>query len=107
VGLEDYYAHNAKSGKADSLDLHHRLAAALNTVEAAAVVVSYYPCELVDELYPETHWERHYRETVASSAGVTRNSKTRTRPQRTELLLVRKQQGTAPKVNLSGQMGLF
>ena len=107
VGLEDYYAHNAKAGKADSLDLHHRLAAALNTVEAAAVVVSYYPCELVDELYPETHWERHYRETVASSAGITRQSKTKTRPKRTELLLVRKQQGTAPKVNLSGQMGLF
>ena len=107
VGLEDYYAHNAKAGKADNLDLHYRLAATLNTVEAAAVVVSYYPCDLVDELYPEETWERHYRETVASSAGVTRQSKTRTRPKRTELLLVRKQQGTAPKVNLSGQMGLF
>lgn len=107
VGLEDYYAHNAKSGKADSLDLHHRLAAALNTVEAAAVVVSYYPCELVDELYPETHWERHYRDTVASSAGITRNSKTKTRPKRTELLLVRKSQGSAPAVNLNGQLGLF
>ena len=107
VGLEDYYAHNAKAGAVDSLDLHHRLAATLNTVEAAAVIVSYYPCELVDELYPEENWERHYRETVASSAGVTRLSKSKTRPKRQELLLVRKQKGTAPKVNLSGQMGLF
>lgn len=107
VGLEDYYAHNAKAGKDDSLDLHYRLASALNTVEASAVIVSYYPCELVDELYPEETWERHYRETVASSAGITRQSKTKTRPKRTELLLVRKRQGDAPKVNLSGQMGLF
>lgn len=107
VGLEDYYAHNAKAGAVDSLDLHHRLAAILNTVEAAAVIVSYYPCELVDELYPEENWEYHYRETVASSAGVTRLSKSKTRPKRQELLLVRKQKGTAPKVNLSGQMGLF
>lgn len=107
VGLEDYYAHNAKAGAVDNLDLHHRLAATLNTVEAAAVIVSYYPCELVNELYPEENWERHYRETVASSAGVTRLSKSKTRPKRQELLLVRKQKGTAPKVNLSGQMGLF
>jgi DNA adenine methylase len=107
VGLEDYYAHNAKSGKDDSLDLHYRLASALNTVEASAVIVSYYPCELVDELYPEETWERHYRETVASSAGITRQSKSKKRPKRTELLLVRKRQGDAPKVNLSGQMGLF
>jgi DNA adenine methylase len=107
VGLEDYYAHNAKAGAVDSLDLHHRLAAILNTVEAAAVIVSYYPCELVDKLYPEENWERHYRETVASSAGVTRLSKSKTRPKRQELLLVRKQKSTAPRVNLSGQMGLF
>ena len=61
----------------------------------------------LDELYPEAVWERHYRETVASSAGITRTSKTRTRPKRTELLLVRKRQGDAPKVALSGQMALF
>lgn len=107
VGLEDYYAHNAKAGAVDSLDLHHRLAVILNTVEAAAVIISYYPCELVNELYPEETWDRHYRETVASSAGVTRLSKSKTRPKRQELLLVRKQKGTAPKVNLTGQMGLF
>jgi site-specific DNA-adenine methylase len=106
VGLEDYYAHNAKAGKDDSLDLHYRLASALNTVEAAAVIVSYYPCELVDELYPEETWERHYKETVASSAGITRQSKSRKRPRRTELLLVRKQPGKV-KANLSGQISLF
>ena len=107
VDCENYYAHNAKAGKDSNLELHHRLAAAANTVEAAAVVVSYYPCELVDELYPEDRWEYHYKDTVASSAGITRNSKTKTRPKRTELLLVRKAQGTAPAVNLSGQISLF
>ena len=107
VGCEDYYAHNAKQSKTDSLDMHHRLAAIANTVESAGVIVSYYPNELLDELYPEKYWERHYKETVASSAGVTRQSKTRTRPKRTEMLLVRKQQGEAPKVALSGQMSLL
>ena len=107
VNCEDYYAHNAKAGKDSNLDMHHRLAEALNTVEAAAVVVSYYPNDLLDTLYPEADWERHYKDTVASSAGITRNSKTKTRPKRTELLLVRKQRGTAPKVSFSGQMGLF
>ena len=107
VDCEDYYAHNAKAGKAANLELHHRLAEALNTVEAAAVVVSYYPNDLLDTLYPEADWERHYKDTMASSACITRNSKTKTRLKRTELLLVRKQKGTAPKVSFSGQMGLF
>ena len=107
VDCENYYAHNAKAGKASNLELHHRLAATLNTVEASAVIVSYYPNELLDELYPEENWERHYKDTVASSAGITRNSKTRTRPKRTELLLVRKSKGDNPVVNLSGQMSLL
>lgn len=108
VGCEDYYAHNAKAGKAANLELHHRLAETLNTVEAAAVVVSYYPNDILDTLYPEADWERHYKETVASSAGITRNSKTRTRPKRTELLLVRKRRNTEKTiVSLSGQLGLF
>ena len=106
VGLENYYSHNAKSGKSDNLELHYRLAEVLNTVEAACVAVSYYPCDLVDELYPKAHWERHYKDTVASSAGITRNSKTRTRPKRQELLLIRKSTTTVT-VNLSGQLGLF
>lgn len=107
VDCENYYAHNAKAGKASNLELHHRLATTLNTVEASAVIVSYYPNELLDELYPEENWERHYKDTVASSAGITRNSKTRTRPKRTELLLVRKSKGGNPVVNLSGQMSLL
>lgn len=108
VDCEDYYAHNANAGKADSLEMHHRLAAALNTVEAAAVVVSYYPNDLLDTLYPEADWERHYKDTVASSAGITRNSKTRTRPKRTELLLVRKWRNPdRTVVALNGQMSMF
>lgn len=108
VDCEDYYAYNAKAGKAANLELHYRLAETLNTVEAAAVVVSYYPNDLLDTLYPEADWERHYKDTVASSAGITRNSKTRTLPKRTELLLVRRQRNPEKAVvALSGQLSLF
>lgn len=111
VGCEDYYAHNAKAGKTANLEMHQQLAECLNTVEAAAVVVSYYPNELLDTLYPEADWEYHYKDTVASSAGITRNSKTRTRPKRQELLLVRKRRvesaESQTKVNLTGQLSLF
>lgn len=106
INAEKYYAHNAKQSDADNLDLHHRVAAIANEIEAAAVVVSYYPNDLLDELYPEDRWERHYKETVASSAGIIRQSKTRKRPKRTELLLVRKQKGKV-NANLSGQLNLF
>ena len=99
-------AHNAKQSKDDTLEMHYRLAKTLNEVECAGAIVSYYPNELLDELYPEENWDRHYKETVASSAGITRNSKTKTRPKRTELLLIRKQQ-RAITVNMSGQMTLF
>lgn len=88
-------------------DQHARLAEVLHRVDAAAVVVSYYPHPEILRLYSEEHWEYHYKDTVASSAGITRNSKTKTRPKRTELLLVRKSQGSAPAVNLNGQLGLF
>lgn len=88
-------------------DQHARLAECLHTIDAACVIVSYYPHPEILKLYSEDTWERHYKDTVASSAGVTRNSKTKTRPKRTELLLVRKRQGSAPAVNLGGQMGLF
>lgn len=107
VDCEAYYAHNASQSKDANRELHFRLAEIANTVEAAGVLVSYYPNDLLEELYPEDRWERHYKETVASAAGVTRTSKTRTRPKRTELLLVRKRQGDAPKVALSGQISLF
>ena len=108
IGAEGYYSHNAKQGKDYNLELHHRLAECLNAVECAGAIVSYYPDSLLDELYPEEHWERHYKETVASSAGITRSSKTRTRPKRTELLLVRKQRNpSAVRVAMGGQMSLF
>ena len=108
IGAEGYYSHNAKQGKDYNLELHHRLAECLNSVECAGAIVSYYPDNLLDELYPEEHWERHYKETVASSAGITRSSKTRTRPKRTELLLVRKQRNpSAVRVAMGGQMSLF
>lgn len=106
IDCEKYYAHNAKQSKESNLDLHYRLAQAINSVECAGAIVSYYPNDLLDELYPVENWDRHYKETVASSAGITRNSKTKTRPKRTELLLVRKQQ-KAIAINLSGQLNLF
>ena len=108
VGCEDYYAHNAKAGNTANLEMHQQLAECLNTVEAAAVVVSYYPNELLDTLYPEADWEYHYKDVIASSAGITRNSKTRTKPKRQELLLVRKRRAESPvKINQIGQLSLF
>jgi len=106
VDCEKYYKHNADSGSAYNLEMHYRLAECLNAVECAGAIVSYYPNELLDELYPEEHWERHYKETVASSAGITRQSKSKKRPKRTELLLVRKNRNTV-RVAMSGQLGLF
>jgi len=88
-------------------EMRYRLAECLNAVECAGAIVSYYPNELLDELYPEEHWERHYKETVASSAGITRLSKSRKRPKRTELLLVRKNRNTTVRVAMGGQMNLF
>lgn len=72
------------------------------------VIMSYYPHPEIMSMYSGDDWEFHYKETVASSCGVTRQSKTRTRPKRTELLLVRKRQNTDKAiVNISGQMSLF
>jgi DNA adenine methylase len=106
IDCEKYYAHNAKQSREANLDLHYLLAQAINSVECAGAIVSYYPNDLLDELYPEENWDRHYKETVASSAAITHKSKTRTRPKRTELLLVRKQQ-KATSINMAGQMNLF
>jgi site-specific DNA-adenine methylase len=107
VDCEKYYKHNADSGSAYNLEMHYRLAECLNAVECAGAIVSYYPNELLDELYPEEHWERHYKETVASSAGITRLSKSKKRPKRTELLLVRKNRNNTVRVAMGGQLGLF
>lgn len=106
VNCENYYAYNAKQSKEDNLKLHYDLANIINSVECAGAIVSYYPNDLLDDLYPVENWDRHYKETVASSAGITRNSKTKTRPKRTELLLVRKQNRPIT-VNVSGQLSLF
>ena len=105
IDCEAYYSHNAKQGKDYNLELHYRLAEAINNVDCAGAIVSYYPDDLLDELYPEKHWDRHYKETVASSAGITRQSKSKKRPKRTELLLVRKNrnEGTV-RVAMSGQL---
>jgi site-specific DNA-adenine methylase len=107
VDCEKYYKHNADRGSAYNLEMHYRLAECLNAVECAGAIVSYYPNELLDELYPEEHWERHYKETVASSAGITRLSKSKKRPKRTELLLVRKNRNNTVRVAMGGQMNLF
>lgn len=84
---------------------HRRLAECANNIEAACVAISYYPDPLLDELYPVENWDRYYKETVASSAGITRNSKTRTRPKRTEMLLVRKTK-SKQMISFSGQLSL-
>lgn len=90
VDLEGYYSHNMEAGKDANLELHYRLASCVQEVEAACVAISYYPHLLIDELYPETLWERHYKETVAWSVGLGKNAKSKKRPKRTELLLVRR-----------------
>ncbi len=110
INCENYYAHNSNQTKDENLQLHYKLAEIANTVECAGVIVSYYPNELLDELYPEENWERHYKETIASSCGVTRTSKNRTKPKRMELLLVRKNRSESvdkPKSNYTGQLDLF
>ena len=90
IGVESYYSHNRQQSREENLNLHYCLAKVLNSVEAACVAVSYYPHNLLEELYPESLWERHYKETIASSAGVTRKSKNKKLPRRTEMLLIRK-----------------
>jgi site-specific DNA-adenine methylase len=88
-------------------DCHQRLCQMVHELEGQ-VIMSYYPHPEIMSMYSEDDWEFHYKETVASSCGVTRQSKTRTRPKRTELLLVRKRQNTEKAiVNISGQMSLF
>lgn len=62
VGHEDYY-----QGGFDEA-AHKRLAEALNAAQGRAVV-SYYPCDLVEELYPAKRWRRHRVETIATACG--------------------------------------
>ena len=99
-GKEDYYSEKFTK------ECHLRLCQMVHELEGQ-VIISYYPHEEIMAMYSENDWEFHYKETVASSAGITRNSKTKTRPKRTELLLVRKQKNNQKLVNISGQMSLF
>lgn len=97
---EDYYSEKFTK------ECHQRLCQMAHELEGQ-VIISYYPHPEIMAMYSENDWEFHYKETVASSSGITRNSKTRTRPKRTELLLVRKQKNSQKLVNISGQMSLF
>ncbi len=97
---EDYYSEKFTK------ECHLRLCQMAHELEGQAII-SYYPHPEIMAMYSENDWEFHYKETVASSSGITRNSKTRTRPKRTELLLIRKQKNNQKLVNISGQMSLF
>jgi site-specific DNA-adenine methylase len=100
-GKEDYYAEKFTK------ECHLRLCQMVHELEGQ-VILSYYPHPDILAMYSENDWEHHFKETVASSAGVTRNSKSKTRPKRTELLLVRKNKNVGKKViDLSGQMALW
>jgi site-specific DNA-adenine methylase len=107
VSCESYYEYNKTRGKDAAIELHYNLASLANSIECAGIVLSYYPNELLDELYPEEFWERHYKSVLASSAGITRTSKNQNRPERTELLLVRKKTNTEIKANYQGQLSLL
>ena len=100
-GKEDYYQEKFTK------ECHLRLCQMAHELEGQ-VIISYYPHEDILAMYSENDWEFHYKETVVSSAGITKNSKTRTRPKRTELLLVRKSRNSERKiVDLGGQISLF
>lgn len=47
---------------------HRRLGAALN-VAKGRVVLSYYPCDLVNELYPKERWQRRAIDVLATACG--------------------------------------
>ena len=78
VGKEHYY----RTGftKKD----HIELAEILKTIKGK-FVLSYYPCELVEELYKDFNWQA--KEVSKSSYGITEFSRMRSRPRGTELLI--------------------
>lgn len=86
VGHEAYY-----QGGFDEA-AHRKLAVALNELQGRAVV-SYYPCPLVDELYPKARWHRIFIKTFASACGNAprdpsgKPQKVREAQKRTELIL--------------------
>ena len=77
VGTEKYYS--VAFSEADHTFLAHQLQSI-----AAAAVVSYYDCDLIKDLYPESLWTRKY---IESTKGRNRSSEG---PQRTrELVLIK------------------
>lgn len=62
VSHEDYYQGGFNE------ESHRRLAQTLNLIQGKAVV-SYYPCKLVDELYPAARWTRIRVQTFATACG--------------------------------------
>jgi site-specific DNA-adenine methylase len=98
---EDYYAEKFTK------ECHQRLCQMAHELEGQ-VIISYYPHPDILAMYSEDDWEHHFKESVASSCGVTRTSKTKTRPKRMELLLVRKRRNTDKTIiDLAGQLSLF
>ena len=63
-----YVGHEAYYQGGFGLEDHKRLAAALNAMQGRAVL-SYYPCPLVDELYPRDRWHRKEVQVFATACG--------------------------------------
>lgn len=84
VGTEGYYKGGFDDGS------HRQLAKALNAVRGR-VVLSYYACGLVDELYPAKKWRRKSVSTIATTCGYGPStdgpSKVRDCQRRVELIL--------------------
>ena len=92
--VEHYYTENF------GIEDHYRLAKTLNNCQGH-VVVSYYPDDRINELYPANKWDRlsfHRRTSLTT--------KDQIRPQRTELLLVKRWDDSAV-VAANGQISLL
>lgn len=78
VGTEDAYHGAPRFGEPE----HRELARLLGGI-AGQAAVSYYPCALVDELYPAPRWTRHEKRWHTSLS----NARSTEQPERVELLL--------------------
>jgi len=79
--IDEYYFYHFR------MKDHIDLAKKLNEMEAS-ILISYYPCELVYELYPKEKWFFLEKEVVKHSQGITINSKTNKRDKLKELLIM-------------------
>lgn len=84
-----------KESKGMQLDYHRSLAQTLAAVPAAAVVVSYYPHPLLEELYPPSQWERI---EIPARATMGNKGYDEASLARTELLLVRSSLNRLPTI---------